>query len=447
MRVDPLDNTLICHEDDLQRTLRFHQEDCVLPPSIELGLLNAVCEAAGIKSYTGDSVKEACGYLPEKLLSRIIAQINDLFRHSTVDYAGKHLAYLLYYLPANIYKVWKPMSDLLVGSLLKANLRVLDVGTGPGSIPVGIIEFYKRLAASFPGISLSLDFNLVDHQVEFLTLAKEIIDTARKDAPGNLRISVSEYSYLDITPARCSLFPGNYDIISLSNVLTANEGGGGLFAEQLVQALAGCLARNSTIIVIEPGDERSGGAIKKLRNNLINGHVLNLYAPCVDVWNEGRPYNCACFNPTRCFWSTPTIYGFLLEKGVNRSNRAYVPFHYAVFRNDEARKYGRCPSPIHYLKLKDLPACDGQVVNVVAMVRSAFDGKDPVELRLCDGTNRNSGWSPEVRFIAPRESLRRMGLDIRFCEAERLTLKKVQVCAGHTINLYPIDGTTIEVDY
>ena len=199
MRVDPLDNTLVCQRGDLHNTLRFHREDCVLPAEIELGLLRAAYEAEGVEPYTGDTAEEAFEHMPKWLLERFVAQINGLFIEPEVDYTGKHLSYMLYYFPVNVYKVWKPMSDLLVGNVLKRDLRILDVGTGPGSVPVGIIEFYRRLAASFPEINFSLEFTLLDRQKKFLTLAEKIIGMVHAHVPGNLRsigqrISAPTYS-------------------------------------------------------------------------------------------------------------------------------------------------------------------------------------------------------------------------------------------------------------
>lgn len=447
MKVDPLDKTLVCQRGDLQNNLRFHREDCVLPAEIELGLLRVACEAEGIEPYTGYTTEAAFEHMPKWLLERFVTQINGLFIEPKVDYTGKHLSYMLYYLPVNVYKVWKPMSDLLVGNVLKRDLRILDVGTGPGSVPVGIIEFYRRLAASYPKISFSLEFTLLDRQKEFLALAEKIIGMTCAHSLENLRVSVSEHLHQHIAAESCSQFSKVYDIITLSNVLTANEGGDGRSVENLMWALVQCLASDGAIIVIEPGDKTNGVNLKGLRNSLINGHTLNLYSPCVDIWGEEKPYDCACFNPTRCYWSLPTIHRCLLARGVKRKDRGNVPFHYVVLRKDTKRKYADVPSPKHCVKLRDLEGRDKQIVNIVAMVQKVFEEEKCIELHLCDGTNRTRVWSPEVRFSIPRERLQKMGLDVRFLAAERITLKKVCVCVERGIVLRPTDITSILVDY
>lgn len=447
MRVDPLDNTLICNNDDLQISLCLHRGDCVLPVEIELGLLRIAYEAEDIEPYTGESIEDAFEHMPKRLLNRIVAQINELFIKQEVDYTGRHLAYMLYYLPINVYKVWKPMSDLLVGNLLKRNLRILDVGTGPGSISVGIIEFYRRLATSYPGISFSLEFTLLDRQKEFIALADKIVSMACAHIPGNLRVTVSEYLHQHIAAENCSQISRVYDIITLSNVLTANEGCDGKFAENLLWRLAECLASDGAIILIEPGDKSNGVNLKELRNSLANGHIYNVYSPCIDIWSEGKPYECACFNPTRCYWALPKIHRCLLSRGVKRKNRNNVPFHYVVLRKDAKRKYSVTPSLSHYVKLKDLQARDGQVLNVIAMVQNVFEEGDQIKLLLCDGTNRAKVCSPEVRLIVSRECLREMGLDIRFLAAERITAKRVRVFAERGITLRPTKEVKIQIDY
>ncbi len=96
-------------------------------------------------------------------------------------------------------------------------MRILDVGTGPGSVPIGIIEFYKSLAKSYDDIELSLSFVLVEKEEEFLNIATRMIRSTTKDLPENLLINI-ETTYNDIvTKDYRNSQLGKFDLITMSN--------------------------------------------------------------------------------------------------------------------------------------------------------------------------------------------------------------------------------------
>ena len=60
---------------------------------------------------------------------------------------GLRKAYLSYYLPSNLLKIHLPLKELSLHQkkiLSKNCLRVLDIGSGPGSATLGVLEFFSR---------------------------------------------------------------------------------------------------------------------------------------------------------------------------------------------------------------------------------------------------------------------------------------------------------------
>ena len=85
---------------------------------------------------------------------------------------GLRGAYVRYFLPANIYKIHIPLTELSLHAknlLSKERLRILDIGAGPGTSLLGIMEFFGRQAQRPP-----LEFTAVDEVSENLRDAEAL---------------------------------------------------------------------------------------------------------------------------------------------------------------------------------------------------------------------------------------------------------------------------------
>ena len=191
MRIDDFDNTLVCDKEDLQTVLSYFKDYRILPNYIEIAILKIILCQLNINFQGLKTIDDYFKYIPDDYIDFIIKDINTMFcKQLKAEYSKHHLAYLIYYLPANVFKIWKPLLDLQLKNILKPHLRILDVGTGPGSVPIGIIEYYRSLAESFPKISFSLSFSLIDAEEEFLKIANEMITMAKDININNLEIII-----------------------------------------------------------------------------------------------------------------------------------------------------------------------------------------------------------------------------------------------------------------
>ena len=60
-------------------------------------------------------------------------------------------AYAAYFVPMNFPKLEVLLPDLLRANLLKPTLRVLDLGSGPGTIGLSLIDALARIRQLWPG--------------------------------------------------------------------------------------------------------------------------------------------------------------------------------------------------------------------------------------------------------------------------------------------------------
>lgn len=108
-----------------------------------------------------ESIENLFNLIPNEILTEWINVINNLYNNDKeivkkIDYKGIENIYFLYYFPINIYKIHRLLRDLLQNGLLRANPNILDIGCGPGSATIGLLEFYKIIANVIKNINFKI---------------------------------------------------------------------------------------------------------------------------------------------------------------------------------------------------------------------------------------------------------------------------------------------------
>jgi ribosomal protein RSM22 (predicted rRNA methylase) len=211
-------------------------------------------------------------------LSRLLTRERESLPANYLRDPGLRDAYLRYFLPTNLLKIHLPLHELSLHPaelLHRDRLRILDIGSGPGTAVLGVLEFfstgYRRLA---------LDFTALDQVAENLSLAEGLFreHLQRSGVDASLRTISCRMEDL---PSRIR---GPFDVIIISNVLNELlphdddriEGRIGIMDDLLRMQLA----EYGSCIIIEPALRETTRDMLRVRDGLLDAG-WHVYSPCL----------------------------------------------------------------------------------------------------------------------------------------------------------------------
>ena len=287
--------------------------------------------------YLGNSISPTLTASELKTIASDVIQLSNLFTKERKILPSQYLnnkslrrAYILYFLPSNIYKIHLPLKELSLHPkkiLSKKLLKILDLGSGPGTTILGILDFFSN-QKKMP----SLEFTAIDSVAENLSIAKNLFKLFTE----NINIDASLKTF-KINIEKAGTIPQDtYDIIILSNIL--NE----LFYEDnkriakrvsfLNTIIDKFLTPDGSCIIIEPALRETTRGMLDVRDNLIkNG--FKIYSPC--LIDEPCP---ALLNPKDwCHEDIPWIPPVIIKEldkltGLRKDS---LKFSYLVLRKDK----------------------------------------------------------------------------------------------------------------
>lgn len=444
-----LDNGLIYLENgELIDKFSFIDEIREVPEYLQKNIINIVFDELGIKKRCTDIVSSLRS-LPEEFIRNVICNIDInmySFRGKT-DYSDKHLTYLMYYLPSNLYKIWHPLLDLLIQGKLKTHIRMMDIGTGPGSAAIGTVEFYSIMANQFKDSEFCIDFTLIDAEEDFLKYTSILLNMVKGNLPKNLKIS---FAVKNVNIDNSTMFVGHssFDIIGLSNFINHYEHGRQFNTFDFISGIGDLLNSDGAIIIIEPGNNEECIGLKHLRNSLINNKIYNIYAPCVPLWEKKEKYTCSCFSSYSLMWKKPEIIEYLHDMGLTKVKyRDHVAFNYLILRKDGSTKYPIEPNRLDYSLLREIPVLSKQRFNVKGIVKAK--SLKSSSFSICDGSFE--GDNPYMVWVNVKESsMKRFESKIKVLNmGELVKIRGVtftSVSSGK-INLTVDEKSKLEINY
>ena len=228
-------------------------------------------------------------------IARSVARLSDLF-NGLVPWQAEYgreeelrHAYLGYYLPVNLPKTSVPLARWLLArpdAFAGRTLRVIDLGSGPGTMLLGLCDFVRRLPEERR--PAALDLVAVDEHVENLRDAERLL---RELATIDPRVPPVRFEALrsDLVADRRDLFPfalvkGRYDLAILGNVLCeiVRQKDGFESAVALGTAAAKELVvPEGAVVAIEPALRETARNLERWRDRLVAAGLCAV-APCVD---------------------------------------------------------------------------------------------------------------------------------------------------------------------
>ncbi len=320
----------------------------------------------------------------DRLRKAIVAQKDDYWKPAgkrSLQYTKAYsvLGYLAYHFPVYFMQTEYLLAMLARDGLLKKSMTVLDIGTGPGVVPLAIADFWSRLGG--PEADVYSVERSEEHIEAFLFLRDRFV-------PKGGKVSVKPPVKADITVSGTEKIPNQVDLLVFSNVLNELSNRTPEQRADIVMHYAGRLAPDGTILIIEPAEEVVSTQLRVL-SLVLKKRGLTVHSPCTYIWGT----NCT---PDRC-WSFVTAPGIRPTKMMDALAACDEPFRYVntdikysyvVLRKDrKTRECYRVPPGSRVLRLSQIHRHVDKRINLIAakMSENLGDRKN-LMFRLCDGT-------------------------------------------------------------
>jgi hypothetical protein len=365
---------LILNTEERERQEAFFSAG-LLPAPLELGIEKYITKKVG-KDWK-DPV------IIERLRRAIVAQKDDYWKPEhkrSLQYTKGYsvLAYLAYHFPVYFMQTGHLLMMLERDGLLKKNMTILDVGTGPGVVPLAIADFYSRLDDAQATV-WSLERS--EEHIEAFTFLC--------DASFSMRgVTIKPPQKTDIRSMDLGALPERINLVIFSNVLNELPDATMEVRADIVNKISGRLAPDGAIVIVEPADEDNATRMRSL-SVMLHKKGLSIYGPCSFIWGS------TCTAP-RCwsFETAPSIGLTRLMETLAHCEDSYryvntdIKYSYAVLRKDGMRKEKfRLPAGSKFLRLSKLHLHVGKRINVAALKMSGELGDTRSHVfKLCDGT-------------------------------------------------------------
>jgi SAM-dependent methyltransferase len=320
----------------------------------------------------------------ERLRKAITSQKDDYWKPSerrSLQYAKGYsvLGYLAYHFPVYFMQTEHLLARLARDGYLKKSMTILDIGTGPGVVPLAIADFWSRLddaTASVYSIERS------EEHIEAFRFLRDAF------VPRGGKVSVKSPQKADIRNPLPSSIPDKIDLVIFSNVLNELPDSTDSFRAELVERIAERLAPDGAILIVEPADEENATRMRTLVTGL-HGRKLYLHAPCTFIWGTPCPApRCWSFATAPAIHQTRVMETLAACEEFYRFINTDIKYSYAILRPAGIHNEGyRLPRGSKVLRFSKLHLHTGRRVNVTAVKMSGElgDGKNHL-FKICDGT-------------------------------------------------------------
>jgi SAM-dependent methyltransferase len=347
-----------------------------LPPALGQGIEQYITKKVG-KEWNDPVILE-------RLRKAIVAQKDDYWKpvqKRSLQYTKAYsvLGYLAYHFPVYFMQTEHVLAMLARDCLLKKSMTILDIGTGPGVVPLAIADFWSRLEGAKADV-YSVERS-EEHIEAFLYLRDRFI-------PKGGNVSVKPPIKADITLSDTVKIPKQVDLIVFSNVLNELGDKSPEQRADLVMRYAERLAPDGSILIIEPAEEAVSTQLRVL-SLALKKRGLTVHSPCTYIWGTNcTPDRCWSFVTAPCIRPTKMMERLAACDEPFRYVNTDIKYSYVVIRKDrKTRDTYRVPAGSRVLRLSQIHRHVDKRINLIAakMSENLGDAKN-LMFRLCDGT-------------------------------------------------------------
>ena len=315
-----------------------------IPEALEYILLERLRSLAGINGEGQPSGNDL------KPIAADVKELSDYFTKRQEDRPSFYLeksrlmvAYIAYFLPSNILKVEKPLTELLAhpGIMLgeEGYISVLDLGCGPGTATLGFMNHLLSIP-SFPA-GTELGLTIVDNTSENLDEASILIKLfwakCREDFEerGISSLKLKQIKTDMEAFNKSGLGRVEFDLILASNSLGElwrSEDRIGRRVALLESISTRYLKDDGSMVIIEPALKKSSRELIEVRDSLCRSGTLAVYAPCLGCGECSMLENKKDWCHETFAWTPPPLVSMLdVLTGFDKSELKYS---YLVLRKD-----------------------------------------------------------------------------------------------------------------
>lgn len=223
------------------------------------------------------------------------------------DYHGRADYYVLAYMLMNFYKLWLPLWEILQQGKLKPNVRVLELGPGPGTATLALLSFYCMLALDNRETQFSIDYVAVEREADFVRAADSMVNhfIAGHPCQQNLHINfqLRRQSFEEFFASGYGDERG-YDLVLESNALNDHENVSEDAHLNVAREMLYALQAGGHAVFIEPRGRVNCTRLQKFFDDMMVEGVAMLLAP----------RNC------RVYCNRNTLLQQVVELGIRSSN-------------------------------------------------------------------------------------------------------------------------------
>ncbi|WP_242492651.1 small ribosomal subunit Rsm22 family protein [Methanolobus psychrotolerans] len=349
------------------------------------------------------------------------------------------LGYLSYQFPVYFVQFQYLLYELAKDGLLKNRMKVLDVGTGPGTVPLAIIDLYNRLDNRKANIHT---IELFDENIEAYNFL------VPQYAGGKSNVTVEEPIRADVNKLDIEKLPDNIDLMVFSNVLNEMKELSMEQKAELVRNMSGKLSEDGSIILIEPADKVNSTEMRKL-TIMLKRMGIKIYSPCTFMWSgECTLDTCWSFEHKRDIKPTRLMEKLAECDEPYRYINTDIKYSYAILRKDKlSKQMFLFPSKAKFARMSQMEMHDKKRINVLCSLMSGDLGDDKYKLyRICDGTSRKAIYAvlPSHNLMEENEAITKAGYG-SIIKIFNVLVKYNEV--NDSYNLLIGKGTTIESQY
>ncbi|PWR74168.1 small ribosomal subunit Rsm22 family protein [Methanospirillum lacunae] len=329
----------------------------------------------------------------DRLRQAIVAQKAAYWREKpgkSVKYGRGYdiLAYLAYQVPVYFTQFRSLLQNLKPESILPHDVVALDIGTGPGVVPLAIIDIWKDLKKGY------LDIYAIERSVEHIEAYNYLTREYTKDKP-DIRIhDVIHDDLTKISDASLAQLPEHVNLITFQNVLAELEHLSIPTRAAIVCSFTKRLTDDGLLIIVEPAEMRHATSLRLLQNELIkNG--LNIYSPCAYLWGSGcDPSSCWTFKEEPPIQATSLMTLLAGEEEAYRFINTDRKYAYAILTKKQINACAyRIPRKTRMVRLSHMEKNEGRSISVAGLRMSEDIGTKGMHIfKFCDGTCREPAY-------------------------------------------------------